>query len=125
MKTKTIKRTERGWAGHFCCAHRCWFRRNTLIEYNNIAIVISTVGAMEKLNNKNGFDTIGYERYYETMAFHTDKSDMRYKDINVQKEVHFESNCALNEIGLDDKANEMHECVVAEITKKMQIGYKF
>ena len=66
-----VKRTERGWAGHFCCSQSCLFRRNTLIEYKDKKWVISTVGNFRPPNSRyeRGAETIGFERYYETMAF--------------------------------------------------------
>ncbi len=60
-----MKRTERGWAGHFICAERCRFRRNTLLEIGDMAIVVSTVGAMMS-RGEDKPETIGHERYYET-----------------------------------------------------------
>lgn len=68
-----IKRTERGWAGHFICGVDCNWRRNTLVEdENGRGIVISSVGALPKCDEK-GFRKewleIGYNRYYETMMF--------------------------------------------------------
>lgn len=117
-----VIRTERGWAGHFICANSCRFRRNTLLTYNDIRIVVSTVGLMEK-NGK--FETIGYNRYFETMAFHSDPNDKRYHDADVRKQVYFDSEWAIAELDADDKANEMHEVVVLEITNKLLAGETF
>lgn len=119
LSETTVTRTERGWAGHFCAANRCNFRRNTLLSYKKIKIVISTVGLM---NIENKFEKIGDNRYYETMAFHSDKNDQRYHDIDVTKQVSFDSKWAIPELDADDKANDMHEAVVLEITNKLLAG---
>ena len=114
-----VVKQERGWAGHFFLANHCHFRRNTLLTYNDIRIVVSTVGLME-LDGK--FKTIGHNRYFETMAFHSDPKDKRYYDADVRKQVNFDSNWAIAEQDADDKANEMHEAVVLEITNKLLAG---
>ena len=116
-----IKRTERGWAGHFICADRCRFRSNTLVESGTIRIVVSTVGAMY-VDGK--IDSIGVDRYYETMAFHAE-IDGAYWDANVMRNVSFESPWSLDEWNtpdIDNRANEMHEAVVAEIVEKLTAG---
>lgn len=117
-----VNRTERGWGGHFICANRCRFRRNTLLAYNDIRIVVSTVGLME-IDGK--FDEIGAGRHFETMAFHADKNDTRYYDADVSKQVYFDSEWAIAEQDADDKANEMHEAVVLEIINKLLAGETF
>jgi len=117
-----VIRQERGWAGHFICANSCRFRRNTLLTYNDIRIVVSTVGLME-IDGK--FETIGYNRNFETMAFHSDPTDKRYYDANVSNQVYFDSDWAIAEQDADDKANEMHEAVVLEITNKLLAGETF
>lgn len=126
MKTKKIViRTERGWAGHFICANQCRFRRNTLLQYNGVEIVVSTIGLMEnRLKGKGvgfekNFSEIGCDRYYETMAFYTDPTDTRYHDADIAKEVHFDSEWSISIIDADDKANEMHEAAVEELTNKL------
>jgi hypothetical protein len=127
MKPKVL-RTERGWAGHFCCADRCLFRRNTLLQYKDVSIVVSTVGLMPALFvNKDQkflpkFEEIGHGRYYETMVFHSDKNDLRYHDADVSKEIDIESPRCISEVDADDKANIMHDTVVEEIIERLKIG---
>ena len=111
-----VKRTERGWGGHFICADRCLFRRNTLLEYEDTKIVVSTVGSMVQ-NDK--VEEIGLDRYYETMAFHSNQNDTRYYDADVEKQISFDSQWAISERDADDKANDMHEVVVGELTQKL------
>ena len=113
---------ERGWAGHFICAYRCMFRRNTLLIYGDVEMVVSTVGMMRKLNDES-FEQIGCDRYYETMAFYADKSDERYHDADVSREVDFDSEWMINEVDADDKANDMHEVVVLELSRKLELGH--
>ena len=128
-----VKRTERGWAGHFICGDRCRFRRNTLIEYGDKKWVVSSVGAMylfNPLTRKSELDSVGYERWYETMAFVA--RDDEYNDADVSQEIHFESEWGLFGADKDDflknhpmadmEANEMHEKVVEELMKKIKEG---
>jgi hypothetical protein len=117
-----VTRTERGWAGHFICAHDCKFRRNTLLTLGDIKIVVSTVGLYER----SGTTTeIGYNRYFETMAFHADPTDTRYHDADITKQISFESDWAISDPDADDRANDMHEAVVAEITAGLLQGLKY
>lgn len=114
-----LVRTERGWAGHLIVSARCGFRRNTLLEYRDRRIVVSTVGAYCPRDGE--IDTIGFDRYYETMAFEA-KYDGTYWDANVDEEVFFESDWAISdaEFDADQRANTMHEAVVAEIAERMR-----
>jgi len=85
-------------------------------------IVVSTVGLYPDILELGKFTEIGYKRYFETMAFHSNPDDDRYHDIDVTREVHFESPWAISEIDAEDRANEMHEQVVKEITKELLQG---
>lgn len=123
MKVKT---TERGWPGHYICADKCLFRRNTLVEYGDIRIVVSTVGNMRRWEQyKSVLETIGYQRHYETMVFHAE-FDGNYWDADVSREVEFEGEWAIEgvEADTDNRANAMHEAVVAEISKRLESGEK-
>lgn len=119
-----IKRTERGWAGHFCCADRCLFRRNTLLEDGETRIVVSTVGLLldDYKTNTRSFREIGCNRHFETMAFHARRVDDRYWDADVSREVEIHGQWRISEIDADDKANDMHEVAVAEITERIKKG---
>lgn len=132
-----VKITERGWIGHFVGADKCKFRRNTLLEYNNgNKWVVSTVGAMPqsdiikkypKFSSKNGFETVGLNRYYETMAFEAkpitnQKGNIIYYDADFTKEIYFDSKWAISDCNFetDKQANEMHDKVVEELIKKIK-----
>lgn len=118
-----VKRTERGWAGHFICADRCMFRRNTLLECGNIKVVVSTVGLMKDPRDGGQWGEIGFQRYYETMAFHSDPNDTRYHDANVSRgQIRFESPWSIDHLDADDQANLMHEMVVEELTERLEKG---
>ena len=118
-----VRRTERGWPGHFICAHLCIFHRNTLLEYGEARIVVSTVGMMRDPLKEGSFQEIGLNRYYETMAFHAKKCILdKYWDADVTREVNFQSPWYVEELGADDKANDMHENVVFEIINGLWEG---
>lgn len=115
-----VKRTERGWAGHFCCADRCLFRRNTLLEYNGLKVVVSTVGLMLRYPDCKEVEMIGRDRHFETKAFLS--SGNKYDDADVGNPVSFESSWSLPEPDMELEANEMHENVVKEITECLLAG---
>jgi len=112
-----VKRTERGWVGHFCCGDRCLFRRNTLLEIDSTKIIVSTVGNL--IINNCREDISG--KAYETKIFYAKFSEP-YWEIDVEKEIFIDSACSLSECEYesDIKANEMHENAVSEIIKKME-----
>lgn len=123
-----VTRTERGWIGHFCCADRCLFRRNTLLRCGHVSIVVSSVGLLEnhdKAADAPRFRQISGGHHFETMAFHSDPSDVRWADADVGRQVTFESPCKICEVDADDKANDMHEAVVSEITRRLAAGENF
>ena len=118
----TVTRVDRGWAGHFICSHSCLFRLNTLLIQGRKRIVVSTVGNMR---GDKKVSEIGLHRYYETMAFKAIKLGP-YWDTDVTKPVEFFSPWGIfaksaSELpaDVDNKANEMHEAVVAELSRKL------
>ena len=114
-----IKITERGWAGHFICSHLCMFRRNTLVEYGDKAIVVSTVGHMRNAKNRE-VEEIGANRYYETCVFKA-RNINGYMDADVTEELYeYEDAICADSVDhliktrpfVDIDANLMHDTVV-------------
>lgn len=113
-----VKRTERGWAGHFCSACDCGFRRNTLLEKGDVRVVVSTVGRMKK---DGKIVKIAPFRFYETMAFFALKGN-KYADANVHAHVHFLGKWMIGTPVADLDADEMHERAVREIVRRIKRG---
>lgn len=122
-----VKRTERGWPGHLIVASQCGFRRNTLLEYGDRKWIISTVGAYRNIEGK--MDSVGYERWYETMAF-VGVEENGYIDADVMQNVWFNSEWGLFADSWEDlkkqypypdnSANDMHEKVVEELMERIK-----
>lgn len=128
MIINEVNVTERGWVGHFILAHRCLFRRNTLLEYKDKKWVVSTVGAYRTPENK--IYNIGHRRWYETKAFEA-QENFGYIDANVEKNIFFDSKCGIcgdswEEVceyydgTPDNAANDMHDKVVSELINKIK-----
>lgn len=116
-----VKRTERGWAGHFCCSYRCEYHRNTLLEYNGMKVVVSTVGRLRKDMFSDAYEDLGYKRYFETMAFMA-KEDDKYNDADVEREIQFDAKWCLPSPDMELEADAMHEDVVTELSKRLVDG---
>lgn len=119
--TNEVRRTERGWAGHFIGADHCRFRRNTLLECGEWRIVVSTVGNYRnEFINGHSAAEIGNRRYYETKAFEAGM-DNGYWEANVTMGVAFDAPWSLGKEALDNEnlADQMHEAVVAELTERL------
>lgn len=108
--------TERGWQAHLCVV--CLYHRNTLLEYEDKKIIVSTVGHYKDPNGK--VEKIGINHYYETMVFEAQLEE-GYWDINVTKKVYPDSNWYLSNhyYDADLKAEEMHNNIVKEISQKL------
>lgn len=112
---------ERGWPGHYCLAHQCIFRRNTLIISKKVKIVVSTVGNRLSWKNDGTFEEVGINRYFETMVFHALDHD-KYDDADITKEIGFSSPWMLNKPGEELRANQMHNNVIKEIVQRIEQG---
>lgn len=118
-----IKITELGWEGDFCAASMCNFRRNTLIEHNEVSVIVSTVGNMI---SDGKVTEIGCDRHYETMVFHS-QLEGEYIEIGVTKEIDSGVDGCLsitpeNNTNIDNQANEMHEANVKKVCEMILNG---
>ena len=118
-----VKRIERGWAGHFCCSYRCAYHRNTLLEYNGMKVVVSTVGRLRKDMISGTYEELGYKRYFETMAFMaTHEDDIYYNDSDLTRQLSFDAKWCLPSPDMELEADAMHEDVVTELSKRLVDG---
>ena len=122
MEFKGVKITERGWAAHFCLAHKwalfclahkCMFHCNTLLEsktLSDLKIVVSSVGKIQ--NAKGELEEIGCGQYYETMVFFA--KDDKWQDADVRRgEIAAFAPDYTNVNPWDEiPANNMHDSVV-------------
>ena len=116
-----MKITYRGWGGHFCCAERCLFRLNTLIEQDDIKIIVSTVGNMWS----DELEMIGADRHYETLCFRA-YYDGEYWGTDGQNQLDYFDDFSINDYkdrtDYDNIANEMHEKIVAQVVEDIKTG---
>ena len=119
--SEEVKITYRGWAGHFICAYRCQFQLNTLLEYKDTKVVVSTVGRMLKNPQRleDGFETIGHNRHFETMAFYAFKDSDGFIDAEPGNEYPFSSEWAYEDPEDEMKATKGHWKVVEEIKNNL------
>lgn len=111
---------ERGWASHFIGARWCLFRRNTLLEYNGISIVVSTVGRMWKDTPSGGEFmklSILHDNFFETMVFFT--NDTKYKDADVKKGEIFQEHYEGVAVDEEILVNETHDKIVNLMVQKL------
>ena len=123
MDNKVTKR-ERGWPGHFIGGHDCTYTRNTLLTYNDIKIVVSSVGMYHPVSAGDKFDTLNSaQSYYETMAFHADP-DSPHSDADISRQICIEHGAFIKKIEWmsNVRADEMHEKAVEEVTNKLISG---
>jgi len=64
----------------------CRFHLNTLLVCGETKIVVSTVGEYYPPHEPNKMDTIGLDRFYETMVFYS--SNDKYDDADVSRELY-------------------------------------
>ena len=122
-KDTRFRVTERGkLITYFSGSKRCLYRRNTLLEFRDIKLVISTLGNLTDLDNK--LVCISGKSYYETRVFHalTDIKRNSYRDIDPERKVKVNTITKINKPDSDIKADQMHEKVIKELTYRLDKG---
>jgi len=118
---REVKRTERGWAGHFVGAHHCEFRRNTLLECGEERLVVSTIGAYTpKQDGKYAW--VNAYGFYETLVFKAGKEP--FWDADTTRQVLVEGTWYIDKLRsfVDIEANNMHEAAVCKVTEHLREG---
>jgi len=128
-----VKRSERGWAGHFICSNSCEFRRNTLLECGDIRLVVSTVGNFrphESIKARELSSIASNIRiFYETEVFHAIQTKDGAYVTDFERPV-LDENGPKCQIGhsnrhSDVEADDMHEANVEYYTRQLDLGNTF
>lgn len=122
-----ITQRESGWPVHFICGRDCAFHRATLLTRvtDGEEVVVSTVGAMRHPTKRDGsYDTVGPERYYETMAFAASHEKCGCFTADVSRQYTFDADWAISDPDACRAADAMHETVVAEFRTRLERGEK-
>lgn len=107
---ENVKVTYRGWAGHLCVASKCLFHLNTLIECGDKAVIVSTVGEYRPDHTKGEMETVGIDRFYETMVFAAKPKDADgFIDIAVDQQLSYDGKWSYND---EWEANKGHLAAV-------------
>jgi hypothetical protein len=114
--------TERGWAGHFSLADQCLFRRNTLIEYGEKRVVVSTVGNCYPHHTKGELYYIRPgDVVYETLVFLAEHRGGYWEADCLEELDAYLLHESEYETGMGDlKANAMHEDMVRKFAQEMK-----
>lgn len=104
------------------------YHRNTLLEYGEQKVVVSTIGHYLPRNKrleywkhgKMDYEMFGRNRHFETMAFLAD--DSQFHDTDVTKEIGFSSNWELDKPDMEMEADVVHDTVCDEIAEDMVNG---
>ena len=117
--------SERGWPGHYILGARCMFTRNTLVEYGEQKVVVSTVGMQLDIHTPplgTVYEEIAAGRYYETLSFAGALSNIDTVEADVSREVSTKLPWAIAEQFKNVEANIMHEATVVEVSALMEGG---
>lgn len=122
-----IKITHHGWPAHFICAGDCNYFRHTRITVDgNKYYIVSTVGMMRARHKEDAagrrvYDTIGYNRHYETMCF-KGKEKNGYIEIDVTTDFYPDAERTIEYSHCDNEADRMHDDMVQEVVRMIEAG---
>lgn len=118
-----IKTTERGWVVRTYSQSGLRFSRNTLVEFYNLKVIVSTVGRLCLLGLNEPIP-LPEGGYYNTKAFIPKESSKYDHNIDINKEIVIGCKNAIDHFDedTDNEANEMHENAVKWVCEQLKKG---
>lgn len=116
-----IEVIERGWVGHFCKGDHCRFHRNTLLQYENKRLNVSTIGLLTIGGCVLPLD--GKTRYFETRVFGVMKISGLWladpdKELFVKSKTELSFNSSIEmHLGVWGLGDDLHNMVVEEVKR--------